>query len=162
MNERAIIIGSSTTGKTTLLNYLREHTDTPVGESDDALKEMNGGIYPDNSEFKINVLAPKMVADVLAKDRIIFFSNTHYFKHEDLELAHSKGFIIMQLQLAREHMLTRNQKRVLDDGYSDLSRYFDSMHTYQQELHEKGLVDVVVNTDKAIDKVAAEILSHLF
>lgn len=72
MKERAIIIGSSTTGKTTLLKYFKEHTDIPVDESDDVLTRLNGGTYPHDSDYKINVLAPQMVQEVLARERIVF------------------------------------------------------------------------------------------
>jgi shikimate kinase len=40
---KAIVIGISTTGKTTLVKYLRQHTKVPVSEIDEQLTEKNKG-----------------------------------------------------------------------------------------------------------------------
>jgi GTPase SAR1 family protein len=161
MKKKVIIIGASTVGKTTLLNYLKEnYSDLPVEEADDVLKKLNGGEYPKDSDYKMKVLAPKMVEDVLGRDSVVFFSNTHYFKAKDLRRARGKGFVVMLLLLERKRMEERSIYRHLYEGYEDHTKYFDDMFAYQKEIRERGLVDVVVDTDRVVEEIADEILSY--
>lgn len=161
MIYKVIIIGASTVGKTTLFNYYRKNTELFVAESDDLLKFLNGGIYPRDSEYKMNKLAPRMVKDILSRERIIFFTNTHYFTSEDLQTARKKGFIIILLQLDRKIMTERSRFRQKNEGYEDHAKYFDDMFAYQKEIIEKGLVDFVVDVDRPVVDIANEIISYL-
>jgi adenylate kinase family enzyme len=161
MKEKAIIIGASTTGKTTLLKYFREHTPLPVSESDDELTERNGGTYPSDSDYKMNQLAPAMVQDVLNRRATIFFSNTHYFTPQDLLDARSKGFTVMQLSLNREIMISRSKWRQENEGYEDHTKYFDGMLKYIDEITEQGLIDRVIDTNRPFPEIAEEISSTL-
>lgn len=161
MNKKAIIIGASTTGKTTIIKYLKESTNLPIGESDDVLTAMNGGKYPHDSEYKMNILGPQMVEYVLNQDSIIFFTNTHYFKSEDLEIARKNGFKVVQLILDRQQMEMRNRHRTDKEGYDDLSKHFEVMIAYQQDIFAKGLVDKIILADQPIEKVAKELMSVL-
>jgi guanylate kinase len=161
MTTKAIIIGASTVGKTKLLNYLKKNTHLQLIESDDLLIAMNGGTFPQDYDYKLNVLAPKMVADVLQQDKIIFFTNVDYFTHQNLLAARQQGFKIIQLILPREHMETRNKYRIEHEGYDDLSSHFDRMEAYQKDISDKKLVDIVISTNKPIETIAEELTVYL-
>ena len=161
MKEKAIVIGPSTTGKSTLVAYFRENTAVPVSESDEELTRMNGGTYPHGFEYRMAHIVPKMIEDILGQERMIFFSNTHYFAPDDLIKARQKKFKVMQLSLARELMVSRSKYRQEHDGYEDHTQYFDSMLAYQQDILERGLVDNVIDTNKPVQEIAAEILQKL-
>jgi hypothetical protein len=161
METKVIVIGASTVGKSTLLKYLKGSTKLPIDESDDVLTAMNGGVYPEDNDYKMNVLAPKMIDDVLGRDEVIFFSNTHYFTEEDLKKAQERGFRIIQLVVDKEEMIKRNRYRKEFEGYDDLSKYFDDMISYQKEIYEKGLVDAVIDTNTSVEVIAVEFLRQL-
>lgn len=161
MKEKALIIGASTVGKTTLVNYLRTTTDFSVGESDEEIIKMNGGTWPTEDGVKMNVYAPRMVEDILGRDPIIFFSNTHYFNLDAIQKAKENGFSIFHLILNREKMSERSDFRRKNEGYEDHTKYFESMLAYQNELSKSGLVDLEINTDKPVAEIANEILQSL-
>ena len=159
--SKVIVVGASLSGKTTLIRYLREHTDLPVHEIDEEVERANGGIWPDSIEYKNRVLVPPIVAKVLASDSIIFFTNAFYFSAEDLRLARTKGFKVFQLVAELEVLKQRNVHRVAEEGYDDQNQWLDSMVSYQNEIKDEGLVDVVINTNRPIDVVAHELQSLL-
>lgn len=153
-----IIIGASTTGKTTIAKHLgQELPELPIQEADAILTNLNGGAYPQDTELKMKKLAPTMVKQVLAQPEIIFFTNTDYFTIQDLAAARNDSFRVVLLQLAKKKMLERNQQRVAEDGYDDLSSYFDSMLDYQQKIIDAEMVDQIVDCDQTIEKVVAQI-----
>lgn len=155
---KAIIIGTSLSGKTTIIRYLRSHTKLDVSEIDEVLTRLNGGTYPSDDEYKINVLTPQVIKEVLDQD-IIFFTNTNYFSLEDLELAKKRGYKIIQLDLDLTQLRERNVQRVKNEGYSDLGEYLEGMVQYQQEVRETGLVDKVIRTDQPVENIVNEINS---
>jgi GTPase SAR1 family protein len=161
MSIKAIVIGASTSGKTTLLGRIRGKMSLIMEESDDVLTAMNGGVYPKDDNYKMKILVPKMVDDVLAQKEILFFSNTHYFTNEDLKKAREKGFKIIQLGVNKKEMLNRNIYRVDNLGYEDLSRFFKSMTDYQKKIFEEGLVDKVLDGAGEVDDLAIELQDYL-
>lgn len=130
---KAIIIGTSVSGKSAMVRYLRKITNLPVAEADETLTEMNGGVYPKDSTYKMEKLAPKLVQDILNKEEIIYFTNTHYFTSASLKEAHRRGFFIIQFLLDQKKMKIRNTYRIIHEGYEDLSKYFTSMLKYQKK-----------------------------
>ncbi len=154
---KVIIIGASTTGKTTIIKHLAEELSFPIQESDDVLTSLNGGTYPLDSRLKREVLTPTMVNLVLNQQEIIFFTNAHYFNVANLVTAKKSGFKIILLTLTKEKMLSRNEKRIKDEGYDDLEQYFDNMLLYQQEIIKAGMVDEVIDVDKSLVEVLAQI-----
>lgn len=139
MKNKAIIIGASTTGKSTLIKHLRENTDLVLDEMDDMLTRMNDGVYPKDGDYRHKVLEPRIVREVLDKDNIVFFTNTHIFSAKDLKQAHKVGFIIIQLLLPREKMKSRNRSRMEHEDYDDVSMYFKYMIEYQEEIRIREL-----------------------
>ena len=72
---RAIISGTSLTGKTTLIRYLRKLGNLQIQEIDEELVQLNGGSYPKDDNYKNTVLTPQIKAKVLMEEKILFFSN---------------------------------------------------------------------------------------
>lgn len=157
---KAIIIGTSLAGKTTLIRYLRKIGNLQIQEIDEELTQLNGGSYPKDDSYKNTVLAPQIKAKVLLNENILFFTNAHYFTSEDLETARQKGFKIVQLFVDKGELEKRNKRRMKNEGYDDHSQWFDSMLQYQKEIKDKGLVDKVIETNKPVEKVAHELISY--
>lgn len=161
MKDKAIIIGASTTGKSTLMKYLQENTDLMLDEMDEILIRMNNGIYPKDGDHRHKVLEPRIVQEVLRKDPIVFFTNTHIFSVEDLEQARKLGFKIFQLLLSREKMESRNIARKEQEDYDDISMYFKYMIEYQEKIRDKGVVDKEIDADQPVENNAKEVLEAL-
>lgn len=158
---KAIIIGTSLTGKTTLIRYLRETSNLQIQEIDEELTKLNDGSYPKDNNHKNTVLAPQIKAMVLDSKDILFFTNAHYFTPEDLQAARSKGFKIIQLFVDKEELEKRNRKRIENEGYEDHSQWFDSMLQYQKEIKEQGLVDAIIETNKPVEEISQELINFL-
>ena len=158
---KVIIIGTSLTGKTMLIRYLREKSNLQIQEIDEELTKLNGGSFPKDDNYKNTVLVPQVKAKVLLNENILFFTNAHYFTPEDLLTVRQKGFKIVQLFLNKEELEKRNKQRVQNEGYEDHSRWFDSMLKYQKEIKDKGLIDKVIETNKPVEEVAQELMTFL-
>ena len=158
---KAIIIGTSLTGKTTLIKYLRKTSSLPIQEIDEELVQLNNGIYPKEDNYKNTVLVPQIKTKILASKSVLFFTNAHYFTPQDLQKARHKGFKIVQLFVGKEELERRNKKRMASEGYEDHSQWFDSMLEYQKEIKEQGLVDKTIKTDKLVKKIAQELVDFL-
>jgi shikimate kinase len=158
---KVIIIGASCSGKTTLVKLLRARTALPVLEIDEELTRLNGGTFPADVQLKHQVLAPQAIAEVLAKESIVFFSNTDYFTVDDLREARKRGFKIVQLEASAETLLHRNQIRVSQMGWPDVSEWFEHMLAYQNQLREQHLVDRTFSTEAELERVVTELLDFL-
>jgi len=119
---KALIIRTSLSGKTIIIKYLRPKTNVPISEMDEELKRLNKGKYPEDIEYKLKVLTPKIIDKTLNRKNIIFFTNTDYFTTEDLFTARKRGFKIIQLELDLDQLKKRNEYRVKNEGYDDLSK----------------------------------------
>lgn len=160
---KVIIIGASTTGKTTILKKLAATmSQLPLQEADEVLTKLNGGTYPQDSQVKMTGLVPIMVQQILRSKQIIFFTNTDYFTIQDLTNVKNTGFTIILLNLPKANMLQRNKKRVLREGYDDLSQYFDSMIRYQESVINAGLIDKVINANQSIDNILSELQPYIY
>ncbi|MEK7129785.1 MAG: hypothetical protein AAB803_02085 [Patescibacteria group bacterium] len=158
---KAIIIGTSLSGKTTLVNHLRSQGNLPLFEMDDELVRTNNGSYPDDVKYKHHVLAPQIIKDILRKEEIIFFTNADYFTDEDLKTAKNIGFKVIQLEVGLDELKRRNEVRVQKEGRDDWSRWFEGMLKYQKDIKEKGLVDKVIAMNQPIEDAAKDLLTFL-
>lgn len=158
---KAIIIGTSLTGKTTLIRYLRKISNLQTQEIDEELTKLNGGSYPQDDTYKNSILVPQIIAKVLEMENILFFTNAHYFTPSDLETARQKGFKIIQLFVDKKELKKRNRQRMQNEGYEDHSRWFDSMLEYQKEINDKKLVDKVIEANKPVEEIAKELITFL-
>jgi predicted kinase len=156
---KIIIIGTSASGKSTVIKYLRENTKFQIKEIDEELTSRNNNVYPDDFELKHKILTPKIIDEVLNSSEIIFFSNTDYFQVEDLKKARLKGFQIYQLIVPIEELLIRNKLRKDQLGYDDLSEYFEGMLMYQKNISNLGLVDMVIDGRLSLSEIANKIIN---
>lgn len=154
---KIIVIGSSLSGKTTLVKYLRSVTDTPVTEMDEELTILNNGEYPQDSNYKDQVLAPQIVEDVLERESVIFFTNTNYFTRNNLKQAKKRGFRIAQLDMSLEELKRRNEQRIEKEGYADMSRWLAGMVEYQETIREAGLVDTIVDANQSTEAIVRDL-----
>ncbi len=161
MVDRALIIGSSLTGKTTLVRYLRDTFSLDVKEIDEELKRLNGGSYPNDMDYKNKVLAPQIRQEVLNAERVIFFSNVHYYTPADVVAARQKGFKVVLLRVNRNELETRNKRRVENEGYADQSPWLDAQLEYQRAIEDAGLTDRMVETDRPVGDIAQELVTFL-
>lgn len=123
------------------------------------LTEANNGKFPTDNYLKNTVLAPKVVAEILSKEEIIFFTNTDYFSLKDLERAKEKGFKIAILDITKEELIKRNITRVNNEGYQDQSQWLDGMLRYQQQLKNDCLVDKTIDATIPPQQLVSELLS---
>lgn len=155
--KKVIIIGTSLAGKTTLVKRLRSIIDLPISEVDEELTKLNGGTFPIDSEYRSNVLFPKVAELILNKSDIIFFTNTDYFLVRQLEEAKQKGFLIICLEVSLEVLKERNSNR-MNEGYDDLEEYLEDMVEYQSVIKEKNLFDFIIDGEQTVERVTSELL----
>lgn len=160
-NMKAIIIGTSLSGKTTLVKYLHLQNNLPLLEMDDELSRINNGEYPDDVKYKHDVLAPQIIKNILNRREIVFFTNTDYFTDEDIKTAKDKGFKIIQLEASLDELKRRNKIRVQKEARDDWSRWFEGMLKYQKDIKEKGLVDNVLIMNQPTEDIARDLLTFL-
>lgn len=157
---KVIVIGSSLSGKTTLVKYLRSVLNLPIAEMDEKLVEFNGGMYPSDIKYKHDVLAPKIIKNILSEKDTIFFTGTDYFALEDLKVARDVGFKIILLSLDLEELSKRNKERMRLEGYEDMGKWFGGMLRYQQQIQDEHLVDQVIDANLPVEKLADDLLKQ--
>ncbi|MBI2464702.1 hypothetical protein HYV64_01035 [Candidatus Shapirobacteria bacterium] len=153
---KIIVIGASLSGKTTLVRYLQEHN-INCSEIDEELTTLNGGSYPTDVDKKHHELVPKIVADIIARPDVLFFTNTDYFTLDDLRLARASGFKIYQLDISLSELIKRNKRRIEGGKYEDMSPWLEDMVDYQNELKKTGLIDKSIDATQPVEKIAKEI-----
>ncbi len=158
---KAIIIGSSLSGKTTVVRHLRENYDLNVSEMDEELTEINGGKFPKDAKKKHDVLAPKVIKQILSLPNILFFTNTDYFSDQQLTNAKKLGFTIVQLYLKLNDLEKRNRYRIENEGYDDMSQWLEGMVIYQDRIFKKRLVDHRINATKPTPEIVEDLLDYL-
>jgi len=155
---KAIIIGTSLSGKTTIVRYLRKNTDYNICEIDEELTRINSGTFPENTKKKDNVLAPKIIKQILKSENILFFTSTDYFSDKDLTDARNLDFKIIQLNLSLDELRKRNEYRVKNEGYENMSQWLNGMNEYQERIFSKGLVDKRIDATQSTPKIVEELL----
>ena len=154
---KGIVIGTSLSGKTTIIRYLRSTTDISASEMDEELTKLNNDKYPTNTDHKHKNLAPRVIKDLFNKEDVLFFTNTDYFSLDDLRRAKDKGFKIIQLELDLDELNKRNENRIKDEGYDDLSEWLEGMVAYQENIRKAGIVDIVIDGNLSVEKISEEI-----
>ncbi len=157
---KAIIIGTSLSGKTTVVRYLRQTTAYKVSEIDEELTTLNGGTFPMDANHKNKVLFPEILKNLSTQSEILFFTNAWYFEPKDLKKLKRDCFKILQLSTSMDILLARNKERI-KTGYEDMTKYLDDMLEYQKEIYDLGLVDSVIDAKQQIEKVTSDILQAI-
>ncbi len=118
---------------------------------------INDGVFPLDTEYKNNILFPKVANLILSKSEIIFFTNSWYFSIQQLEEAREKGFKIVQLQVSLDVLKKRNIERQ-NKGYDNLEQYLKDMVEYQRIIKKQNLVDYIVDGEQQVEKVTSDLL----
>jgi len=156
MNYKLIILSASCGGKSSLMRYFREHTDFHIAETDEEVMKANNDVWPDN-ELKNKVLVPKTTNEIISRDNVIYFAS--YIPTDLLRKAKSKGFKIILLDVPLEVLNIRNKKRMEEEGYDDVSQWFEGQLNNFEELKKDGIIDVTINGNSSIADVAYNIES---
>jgi len=153
---KIIVIGASTGGKSTLMRYLRQHTDLVVAEMDEEIVKLNGNKWPTDDDYRNTVLVPKITKEIIDKDKVIYISS--YVPDELAEEAKRKGFVIVLLEVSLEQLKERNAKRMVEEGYESVATYFDVQLNGFKQLKEKGLIDKTIDGHRSTEMIAEEIV----
>lgn len=153
---KIIVIGASLSGKTTLVRHLQSRN-ISCSEIDEELTIMNGGSYPTDINQKHLEMVPKIIADVLNRQDVLFFTNTDYFTLDDLRKAKVSGFKIYQLDISLPELAKRNKERIEGGKYEDMTPWLEDMVDYQNELKKIGLIDKTIDATLPVEKIANEI-----
>lgn len=157
-NLKVIILGAPCTGKTTLVNLLREKTSLPLYEMDEEIRKMNSGLWPEKDLY--NSLSVEIFNKILSEKRIVYF--TSYFPADLLQQAIKTGFKIIQLTCPEDELLKRHSERMSNDPtLEDESEGLKENAKYQQKISEQGIVDFFVPTEINIDITAEKLLVYL-
>ena len=70
---KIIVIGASTGDKSTLMRYLRQHTDLVVAEMDEEIVKLNGNKWPTDDDYRNTVLVPKITKEIIDKEAKRYF-----------------------------------------------------------------------------------------
>ncbi len=154
MNYKLIILAPSCGGKSSLMRYLREHTDLHIAETDEEVMKANDGVWPDD-ELKNKVLVPKTTNEIITRENVIYFAS--YIPTELLQKAKEKGFKIIFLETPLEVLKKRNTNRMKVEGYDDVSQWFRAQLDGYKWLVENNIVEQTINGNQGVEKVAAEI-----
>jgi guanylate kinase len=153
---KIIIIAASTGGKSTLMRYLRKHTDLVIAEMDEELVKINNGKWPFDDRYKNSVLVPKVTNKIIKSDKVVYLSS--YVPDELAQKAKDNGFTIVLLDVSLEQLKQRDAIRIAEESYESVSRYFDMQLKGFERLKKKGLIDKTIDGHQSTKEIAEEIV----
>jgi len=154
MNYRIIVLAPSCGGKSSLMRYLREHTDLHIAETDEEVMKANNNVWP-NNDLKNKVLVPQTTNEIISRESVIYFAS--YIPDDLLIKAKQKGFKIVILEVPLNILSERNEKRMADEKYDDVSPWFNGQLDNFKELKSKGITNYSINGNQDIEKVADDL-----
>lgn len=154
MNYKIIILAPSCGGKSSLMRFMREHTDFHIAETDEEVMKANNNVWPDD-ELKNKVLVPKTTNEIISRENAIYFAG--FIPDELLIKAKQKGFKIVILEVPLKVLIERNEKRMDEEKYDDVSAWFKGQLDNFAELKLKGIANYSLNGDQNIEKVVNNI-----
>jgi hypothetical protein len=158
-NYKAIVLGPQCSGKTMLKKYLRQNSTLSMVEEDELFTELNGGEYPQDMEYKENVLRPKLEERIRQTDNMIFL--TSYCNPLLLQELKFKGYKVIQLELNIEEFRKRNERRMKEEGYENANIWAKDVFDFHREIKDKKLVDKEIDVSKPIEVIAKQVLDFL-
>jgi len=154
MNYKIIVLAPSCGGKSSLMRYLREHTDLHIAETDEEVMKANNNVWP-NNDLKNKVLVPQTTNEIISRESVIYFAS--YIPDDLLIKAKQKGFKIVILEVPLNILSERNEKRMADEKYDDVSPWFNGQLDNFKELKSKGITNYSINGNQYIEKVADDL-----
>lgn len=154
MSYKLLILAPSAGGKSTLMRYLREHTEFEIAETDEAVMKANSGMWP-NDEIKNKVLVPITTEEIISRSQVIYFAS--YIPDELIKDAKSKGFKLILIDLTIEQLLARNKKRMSEENYQDATPWLQTQLDNFARLKNDKMFDAVINGDQPIELLSKQI-----
>ena len=160
-----ILLGAQCSGKSSLISYLKEHTNLVCIDHDEEIKRRNGGTYPSDSLYKDTVLLPQIEAYVLSLPKVIY-SSSFFGLGEDgiddarIEEAKAAGFTFILLNVEFDTLLERNSERVLA-GKDDTSHNQNWYRYIYATMNEKGQFDHTLDGNVPINDVVEELINFI-
>ncbi len=154
--KKILIIGTQLAGKTTLVKYMKAHTDAVVTEIDKEILIRNSNSWPKNKEYIDNVLIPEIIKQILQQERIIVFAS--YLSKDYIHLLKQENFKIVILEISREEIIKRNKDRVLAINRDNASHWIVGEIELQEDLEKEGIVDGYIDAEQPTKIIADTIL----
>ena len=127
-----------------------------IVETDEEVMKANNNVWPDDNNYKDQVLLPKVANETINQDNVILIAS--YIPTELLRKAREQGFRIVILQLTLEELKQRNAKRMNKESYDDANPWFNGQLEDYQRLSREGLVDNTVDGHQSTDQIVKEIV----
>jgi hypothetical protein len=159
VGSKVVVLGACCSGKSSLSERLRlDHRS--VIECDEAVMLAAAGSWPASAEEN-HRLVIEAARGALAMEDVIFL--TSWMPTDMLQLAHDRGFTVTHLSVPMAELERRNNQRLAEGGYSDVSHWFESQLDNYADLGALGLIDVVLDgtlTTAALANRVAELAQH--
>lgn len=154
-----LILGAPCSGKTTLVNLIRESQQfaVPVLEMDEEIRKLNDGEWPEDNGHQSS---SKIYDTVAGMEKVIFF--TSYLPDERLHSMTKDDFKIIQLQCPLDILLKRNAERMKNDPTLDNESLgiMDNV-TWQRKVLDQGIVSIMVDANVSLKNTEKEIVTIL-
>lgn len=157
--SKIIVLAPSAGGKSTLMKYLREHTDFNVREMDEEVIRENDGKWPNDNNYKDQVLVPKIVSGILSENNVLYLAS--YVPEHLIIKARNTGFKIVLLNVGIEELNRRNKERMGIERYADASPWLQLQLDTFTKLKDKGLVDKVIDGNASIRDIATAVSNYV-
>jgi dephospho-CoA kinase len=157
MAYKLIILAPSCGGKSTLMRYLREHSNLDIAETDEEVMGANNNIWPSDHDLKNKILIPLITKEIIKSDSVIFFAS--YIPEDSIREARDKGFKVALLDISMEELIQRNKKRMQLENYQDATPWFAMQLDDYEQLKKYGLIDVVIDGTQTVETLAEQIVS---
>ena len=151
-----MVLAPSAGGKSTLMRYLREHTDLHIAETDEEVVKANNNEWPSDDEYKDSVLIPQTTSEIISRAEVVYFMKD--VPVDLLKKARQNGFKVVVLKLTINQLKDRNTKRMKEEGYDDASQWLQGQLDELDRLNHQGLVDVIIDGNLPTPRIADEIL----
>jgi predicted ABC-type ATPase len=156
MAYKMIILAPAAGGKSTLVNYLRAHTKLNITEVDEEILRANNYSWPDDRDYKDVVIIPDIAKRIINMDSVIYF--TYRVPADLLRRARDNGFKVVLLDVGVAELERRNIKRMSEQGYDDISHWFEVQLKNYEDLNREGLVDHVIDGHRTTKEIAEDII----
>ncbi len=155
-NKRFVVYGAPASGKTTLMKLLRDRYGLPATDLDDEILIENGGVWPEDSEYRNRKIVPRALERV-AKSNILHFF-TSGMNEIFAQNLHTSGATIFLLKLDEESLQTRNQKRMREEGIGDVTAEFQKNIVSQQRY--ASMVDCILDATKSPEEILQDMCRY--
>lgn len=153
---KLFILGASASGKTSLANRLRETTKAQIVDIDDAILELNHGVWPD-IETKNSFFLPKVIEQACRLPNVVLLNS--YMPLRLLKRLRSTGFSIVLLEVSIEELKRRQALREKDEGWTNM-RWVDWNEKAITDIKRSGFINRTISGKQDVDSIIREITNE--